>query len=42
MPTEPTVNFPEHLLGGPTIGEIGEFEVIRVITEQASSTLNGD
>ncbi len=38
----PTVKFPEHLLGGPTVGEIGEFEVIRVITEQASSVLNGD
>lgn len=38
----PNVRFPEHLQGGPTVGEIGEFEVIRVITEQASSALNGD
>lgn len=38
----PQLKFPDHLQGGPTVGEIGEFEVIRVITEQASSVLNGD
>ncbi|WP_080795184.1 thiamine-phosphate kinase [Corynebacterium pacaense] len=36
------LTFPDQLLGGPTVGEIGEFEVIRVITEQAGSALNGD
>lgn len=38
----PEILFPESLQGGPTVGDIGEFEVIRVITEQASSSLNGD
>lgn len=38
----PHLKFPTSLQGGPTVGELGEFEVIRVITEQASSALNGD
>lgn len=36
------LTFPDYLLGGPTVGEFGEGDVIRVITEQAGSALNGD
>lgn len=38
----PAPIFPASMQDGPTVGELGEFEVIRVITEQASSSLNGD
>ncbi|AGN19061.1 thiamine monophosphate kinase [Corynebacterium glutamicum MT] len=37
-----SLSFPDSLRDGPTVGDLGEFEVIRVITEQAGSSLNGD
>ncbi|ALC05712.1 Thiamine-monophosphate kinase [Corynebacterium deserti GIMN1.010] len=38
----PALSFPDSLGHGPTVGDVGEFEVIRIITDQAGSSLNGD